>query len=127
MFGDIDADGMLEVVFATTSGAVYAVNGRSGRDIAKFPFRTRGRVLAPVLLTKAMPAMTALQAVVPSTDGHLYIIDGKRGTLMAYFAHAVGGGFVEDPCSFDQECLHHLRTTRTMHCIDASGRIQLCE
>ena len=66
-------------MFATTSGAVYAVSGRTGKDIPHFPFRTRGRIMAPVLLTSVMPATLALQAVVPSADGHLYVIDGIQG------------------------------------------------
>lgn len=79
MFGDINADGLLEVVFATTKGAVYAVSGATGYDIEGFPFRTRGRIMAPVLLTRAMAGTRSLQAVVPSADGHLYIIDGLLG------------------------------------------------
>ncbi|KAK9815165.1 hypothetical protein WJX73_009335 [Symbiochloris irregularis] len=78
-FGDINADGALELVFATASGAVYAVSAATGKDIAGFPFRTRGRIMSPVLLTRAIADFRGLQIVVPAADGHLYIIDGILG------------------------------------------------
>lgn len=79
MFGDINGDGVLEVVFGTASGAVYALSGVSGRDVAPFPFRTHGRIMAPVLLVRLRDNSKALHAVVPSFDGHLYAIDGITG------------------------------------------------
>lgn len=78
-FGDINGDGVLEVVFATASGAVHALSGISGHDVAPFPFRTRGRITAPVLLVKLRDAGRALHAVVQSSDGHLYAVDGISG------------------------------------------------
>ena len=105
-FGDVNSDGEMEVVFATNTGAVYMVSGatgtlassaspgmhatqlsprvHAGRDIAGFPFRTRGRVMAPVLLTQALPGSDGLQAVMPSSDGHLYVIDALTGRLLSY-------------------------------------------
>ena len=50
--GDIDGDRQLEVVLGTTSGRVYALLGADGTDKAGFPFQTRGRIMAPVLLTQ---------------------------------------------------------------------------
>ena len=78
-FGDVNADGRLELAFATNTGAVYLVEGATGHDLLGFPFRTRGRIMAPVLLTRAMAATAGLQAVVPSSDGHLYVIDAATG------------------------------------------------
>ena len=75
----MNADGRLEVAFATNTGAVYLVDGSTGHDLPGFPFRTRGRIMAPVLLTRALPATLGLQAVVPSSDGHLYVIDAATG------------------------------------------------
>ncbi len=40
---DINSDGVLEVIFGTLSGHVYAVRGSDGKDTANFPFRTQGR------------------------------------------------------------------------------------
>lgn len=77
--GDINGDGVLEVVIATASGAVHALSGISGRDVAPFPFRTRGRITAPVLLVRLRDAGPALHTVVQSYDGHLYAIDGITG------------------------------------------------
>ncbi|EIE24136.1 integrin alpha N-terminal domain-containing protein [Coccomyxa subellipsoidea C-169] len=77
--GDINGDGVLEVVFASASGAVYALSGVSGHDVAPFPFRTRGRITAPVLLVRLRDSGPALHAVVQSYDGHLYAIDGVTG------------------------------------------------
>ena len=81
-FGDVNADGRLEVAFATNTGAVYLVDGSTGHDLPGFPFRTRGRIMAPVLLTRALAASPGLQAVVPSSDGHLYVIDAATGTRL---------------------------------------------
>jgi len=50
---------------------------------ANFPFQTRGRIMAPVLLTQlAAPSEpAALHAVVMSFDGYLYMIDGASGAM----------------------------------------------
>jgi len=48
--GDVDGDGELEVAFGTSAGGVHALRGPSGLDAPGFPFRTRGRIMAPVLL-----------------------------------------------------------------------------
>ena len=77
-FGDINGDGELEVVFGTTSGYLYAVSGKTGRDIAHFPFRTHGRIAAPVLITQLSQGLSQ-QLVVMSFDGHLYMVDGISG------------------------------------------------
>lgn len=78
-FGDINADGKLEVVFGTTSGHIYALDAATGLDIRNFPFETRGRILAPVLLDRVVRGRASMQAVVLSFDGHLYIVDGMSG------------------------------------------------
>ena len=80
-FGDINGDGVLEVVVGSASGAVHALSGATGRDVANFPFRTRGRITARVLLARLRPegGPRGLHAVVQSFDGHLYAIDGVTG------------------------------------------------
>ena len=80
-FGDVNGDGELEVVFGTTSGYLYAISGKTGRDIAHFPFRTHGRIAAPVLITQLTQGMSQ-QLVVMSFDGHLYMVDGISGGML---------------------------------------------
>lgn len=77
--GDIDGDGGLEVVFGTSAGGVHALRGATGRDVPGFPFRTRGRIMAPVLLAPLVEGMRGLHLVVQSYDGHLYAIHGATG------------------------------------------------
>ncbi|KAF5841733.1 hypothetical protein DUNSADRAFT_11513 [Dunaliella salina] len=76
--GDINSDGEIEVLFGTSSGHVYALSGSSGLDIKNFPFRTHGRVQAPVLITRLVDGPQQ-HAVVMSFDGYLYLIDGMSG------------------------------------------------
>lgn len=59
------------------------MSAATGRDIPRFPFRTRGRIMSPVLLTRAIGDYRSLQIVVPAADGHLYIIDGIIGEAAA--------------------------------------------
>ena len=77
-FGDVNGDGELEVTFGTSSGYLYAVSGKTGRNIANFPFRTHGRIAAPVLITQLSQGLSQ-QLVVMSFDGHLYMVDGISG------------------------------------------------
>eukprot|EP00850_Spirogloea_muscicola_P022864 SM000315S11901 [mRNA] locus=s315:111541:117447:- [translate_table: standard] len=78
--GDVNGDGSTEVVLGTTSGHIYVMRGANGMDVGGFPFRTHGRVMAPVLLVdlgrSTSSQSTALALVVTSFDGYLYIIDG---------------------------------------------------
>lgn len=66
--GDVNGDGDLELVFGTTSGHVYAVKGIDGLDSPGFPFRTRGKVNAPVMITRLADGPSQ-HLIVPSFDG----------------------------------------------------------
>lgn len=77
--GDVDGDGALEVVFGTSAGVVHALRGATGRDVPGFPFATRGRIMAPVLLAPLVAGAPGLHLVVPSYDGHLYAVHGATG------------------------------------------------
>jgi len=77
--GDVNGDGNLEIVFGTGSGHVHVVSGETGEELPNFPFRTGGRVMAPVLIVKLLDNSKAQHLVVQSFDGILYMIDGITG------------------------------------------------
>lgn len=76
-FGDVDGDGQLECTFGTTDGRVYLLDAATGVTKKGFPFRTFGKISAPVLITKVDNAdrNAAMQLVLTSHDGYLYVID----------------------------------------------------
>lgn len=77
--GDINGDGLIEVVVPTVSGNIYVLNGKNGEIVRPYPFRTHGRVMAPVLLVdlgRQDAERKSLSLVVTSFDGYLYLIDG---------------------------------------------------
>lgn len=41
--GDINGDRVLEIVFGTADGHMFAIDPRTGKDVPNFPFQTRGR------------------------------------------------------------------------------------
>eukprot|EP00250_Pteridium_aquilinum_P004014 c14266_g1_i1 orf=272-2908(+) len=78
--GDVDGDGRTDVVIPTVSGNIYVLNGATGATVKPFPFRTHGRVMAPVLLVdlnRHGAERRSLTLVVISFDGYLYLIDGS--------------------------------------------------
>eukprot|EP00475_Leptophrys_vorax_P031313 TRINITY_DN47392_c0_g1_i1.p1 TRINITY_DN47392_c0_g1~~TRINITY_DN47392_c0_g1_i1.p1 ORF type:complete len:550 (-),score=28.73 TRINITY_DN47392_c0_g1_i1:140-1690(-) len=92
--GDVNGDGFTEVVVGTSSGHMYVMDGRTGKDVGAFPFRTHGRIMAPILLVdlrkqggtttrngRVVPtaAGAGLHLVVVSFDGFLYAVDGRTG------------------------------------------------
>lgn len=101
MAGDIDGDGLLEIVFGTLDGKVHAIRGTDGSPIANFPFQTGYRVQAQPTIAPLDPHNPSVQHIlVMSFDGFLYAINGKSGC-----AHAVDIGensysavLVDDVC-----------------------------
>ena len=78
--GDVDGDGALEVILGTFDGRIHVLDARTGVDKPSFPFRTFGRIVAPILATKLSdPRTPGLQLVATSHDGFLYVIDGVSG------------------------------------------------
>ena len=65
----MDGDGELEVVVGTSSGAIHALRGSTGKTMAPFPFLPGGRVMSPALLTKLRPNAPGLSVVTISFDG----------------------------------------------------------
>lgn len=100
-FGDVNGDGQMDVVFGTSAGLVYALDGSSGATLPHFPIVTGGTIVAPVLLLdlarrsfapgiddvgtdSAYPAEAKyppLSLVVPSHDGKVYIVHGRDGCV----------------------------------------------
>ena len=109
--GDINADGVLDIVFGTTTGFVWALSGATGSLLPNFPVKT-GEIRAPVLLAqlrleekistkeekqneeKSSPFAclgrcseyhrelgNPLTVIVPSLDGFVNIIDSSSGCI----------------------------------------------
>jgi len=77
-FADVDGDGNIEVLLGSNNGHVHVLSGVTGMDVGPFPFKTFGKIMAPVLPVKLDdPGMPGLQLVVMAFDGFLYAIDGK--------------------------------------------------
>jgi len=78
--GDVNADGEVDIVFGTTTGHIWALNGRTGQVVPHFPFKARGRIYAPVLLVRleGTPSSYGLHIIVMSHDGFLYVVDGQH-------------------------------------------------
>lgn len=86
--GDVDGDGLLEIVFGTLDGRVHAIRGTDGSPIPNFPFQTGFRVQAQPTIAPLDPQNPNVQHIlVMSFDGFLYAINGKSGC-----AHAVDIG-----------------------------------
>eukprot|EP00741_Cyanophora_paradoxa_P017524 tig00020996_g16928.t1 len=80
--GDVDGDGVLDVVVGTDSGVLWAMSGDDGRDLPHFPLRTEDRILAPAaLLRLGAAAGPGYHVVVPSFDGHVYVAHGPTGCV----------------------------------------------
>jgi hypothetical protein len=91
--GDINGDSKLDVVIATVSGHIYALQGTTGEILQHFPIKTSGRIVAPITLVNLdsslfplfniaglnSPFQPGLHLVFPCFDGHIYIIDGRSG------------------------------------------------
>jgi outer membrane protein assembly factor BamB len=77
--GDVDGDGAVDLVVATDAdGAIWALDGATGRVLEGFPVsagRGAAAASAPILLPSPTRD-TGLAIVVPSSLGHLVIIDG---------------------------------------------------
>ena len=85
---DLNGDGTLEVVCATSAGDIVVLNGKDGTYLPNFPVRTGDRIISPVLVlpfpedellggSKGEYPMPRL--LVPSFDGLVYIVSSQTG------------------------------------------------
>ena len=72
---DIDLDGTLDVVFGTVSGQLWALRGNNGSVLPRFPYKTNGKIIAPVTILTPHYALPLL--VFPSFDGRVYVADAR--------------------------------------------------
>jgi hypothetical protein len=99
--GDIDGDGLLEIVFGTVDGRVHAIKGTDGSPLPNFPFQTGHRVQAPVTIAPLNPHTPSIQHImVMSFDGFLYVIDGKSACAhtVDIGEHSYAAVLVDDLC-----------------------------
>lgn len=89
-FGDINGDGILDLVFGTSAGLIYALHGTNGTIHRNFPVKTNGPIVAPALLinldseyTESSGKAVPLHIVIPSHDGNLYVVDGREGCVVS--------------------------------------------
>ena len=86
---DLDADGLLEVICATSAGDIIVLRGSSGKNFPNFPVRTGDRIISPVSLLPfpedeqhhEEPTMPRL--LVPSFDGLVYLVDSRTGCTVS--------------------------------------------
>jgi hypothetical protein len=78
---DVDGDGRLEIVLGLADGRVHVLDGRSGADKLASPFRTFGRIFAPVLPVRlhGKRGPPGLHLAAAAADGYLYVIDPAAG------------------------------------------------
>jgi outer membrane protein assembly factor BamB len=89
---DLNSDGVLDVVFGTEGGTVYAVNGKSGTLLWKqsVPFKPsftypefRGFMASPGLVDINKDGTR--DVVIGSRNGSVYAFDGQSGTILWEF------------------------------------------
>ena len=72
---DVDMDGTLDVVLGTVSGHLWALRGDNGTVLPRFPFKTNGKIVAPITILTPHYAMPLL--IFPSFDGRVYVANAQ--------------------------------------------------
>ena len=76
--GDVDGDGLLDIVVGTTSGAVHALRARDGVEREQWPIDVGDKILAPLVLTKLRPKKTGLDVLVATHEGAVHVVHGQK-------------------------------------------------
>ena len=80
MLGDVNGDTFVDIVVGTSTGGIFALDGRNGKLLPYFPIIADGAVMAPPLLLNLNASHSSgLHIVVPAMDGFLYIVSGTTG------------------------------------------------
>lgn len=93
--GDLDGDGILELVFVANDGRVHALDAQ-GRAIPGFPVPTTGACRSTPVLADLNGNGTA-DIVFANTNGYVYVID-VNDDVVAPFPLNIGASVVEGVC-----------------------------
>lgn len=71
---DVNMDGQLDVIVATSEGNVYALNGVTGQVVPKYPYKASKGISGNVLVTKFNRIRGPYDLVFLSDDGILHVL-----------------------------------------------------
>lgn len=97
--GDLNNDGINEVVFATKRGYLYAWNGKTGQKIWEKSLKIGNKIVSSPSIID-INGDGACDIVISSDDSCLYIVDGPTSKLI-YKSEILGGNLRSSPAVYD--------------------------